>query len=173
MRLIEREGLADELLPAAADSAEVAGAAHVDHLARRDPRAAFQRHPVAIDPLGHALHDRIGGQRGAHRGVEPFGLDRLVALVERPDVGREMDVVGRPAMDDQRLDQPTVGGGDIAVEKRPEVVAADAVARFDQHDRHVGALRGERHRGESAGQPPTNDDQRRRTLHALAIGTSR
>ncbi len=57
-----------------------------------------------------------------------------------------------PAVSDERVDQPAIGGADIAVEEGPEMVAAEGLAAFDQQDIHFGAKPGAGECGQCAGE---------------------
>jgi hypothetical protein len=50
----------------------------------------------------------------------------------------KMDVIPWPARRDQRFDQRFAAGRDVAGEERPDVVAAEALAPFDQQQPQLG-----------------------------------
>ena len=62
-------------------------------------------------------------------------------------------------MRDQRVDQRPPVPGHVGIEERPEVVAADRHARFDQRDRDVGAMLRQRECAEATGQAAADDDE--------------
>ena len=98
--------------------------------APRWPRSAGRR-PARTSPGLGCAHPAAGRRTsggnpvGQHRG-EPLGGDAAVGRRQRPAVGREGHVVRRPAVADQRLDQPFVADGSTSRRERgPDVVAAD------------------------------------------------
>jgi hypothetical protein len=160
MRPIEAIFAPDELLPAKIEIAEVRCAARVDDAARLDLVAAEQRHEVVADLHHfHAGDPHRRRQPLAHRHVQPVRTDRVVPAAQLAAMVGEGDDVPVPMVRHQRLHQPAVGVGDIAVEERPQVVAAKRVARLDQHDRNVRPLFRHGQRQQAAREPAAGDDQ--------------
>ncbi len=98
-------------------------------------------------PLGQRRRDRFG---------ERFAGDALVPHAQPALVPGKADAVARPVMAHERRDEPAILLCDVAVEKGPDVIAADR-SRFDQPHVEVGPLRRERERRKAAGEPAADD----------------
>ncbi len=160
MRIGKAELAPEELLPAEIEPRQIARPACIDDAIGRD-LCPVREHYRGRRQLDHLVagHYRLRGKRGAHDGVEPLRFDRIIDTFERPAVGRKRDVIPRPAITDQRREDPAVRLGDVADEERPQMVATDRVARIDQSDVEPGTALCERERDEAARQAAADDRQ--------------
>src|SRR3546814_9595976 len=71
------------------------------------------------------------GQRRRDRFGERLAGDALIPHAQPPRVRREADVVARPVMAHERCDEPAILLRDVAVDKGPDMIAADR-PRLDQ-----------------------------------------
>src|SRR3546814_11993759 len=79
------------------------------------------------------------GKSGADFAIKRLGEDRVVTGCKRSAMIGKANVIAGPAMGDQRVHQPAVRGFDIAVEERPDVIAADRLAPLHPGDIEIGA----------------------------------
>ena len=106
-------------------------------------------------------------QPGADKAVEMTGADAVIAQFQRPPATGEPHVVRRPVFMDEGLDPLALFVGKIRVEKRPDVVAAEARLLFDQEEAEVGPPLGEGESAQATAQPASGYDQlQRRCAHA-------
>ena len=64
-----------------------------------------------------------------------------------------------PAMGDERINEPAVLRGHVAIEEGPDMIAADRRAAFDQPDTNIRPLSREGKRDQAAGQAAAKDRQ--------------
>jgi hypothetical protein len=70
---------------------------------------------------------------------------------------------------DERLDKPVILLGDVAVEERPDVIAAQRFVAFDQGELHLRPPLRQSEGDEPAGQASAQDRQRRARSHAPGL----
>ena len=88
-------------------------------------------------------------------------LDSIHAIIGRgqiPTIAGKINMMTlRPAMRDQRIDQPAIGGGDVAVEEGPDMVSAGALPLFDQQQPNLRAQGGKGKRDQPPGKAPADN----------------
>ena len=90
--------------------------------------------------------------------VETGGGDAVIGRVELPPIaGKAHFMPLRPAAADQRIDQPAVARIDIAVEKGPDMIAADMIGLLDQQDARARPPLGKGKRDQPPGKAPADN----------------
>ena len=147
------------------DAAQIAFKTTRDFLAANEGHPVDrQRNDIGFCAILFRAEDR------SHQGVQLGRVDAVVAEAESPLPSWKAHLMARPATGPKRLDQRHALLVDITVEKRPDMIAAERGAAFQQQERKVRPGLGQRQRGECTRQPASDDDQRIASLHRLAIG---
>lgn len=149
---MQAQGLADEFLPAAAQGGKIAAPSGVEHGLGADDSAVGQGDAGGRQPGGLRA-----GQHGIAKplpdmGVEPRRGNAIIRHGKLAAVAGEADLIAlRPAMGDQRFDQPAIPRIHVAVEEGPDMIAAQPVAAFQQTQGHIRTARRKGERGQAAG----------------------
>ena len=72
---------------------------------------------LGVAAAARAREDAIGGEHGAHRGIEALAFDRAIIMRQPASMRGEADIIARPAVGNEGLDQRRIFGRDIAFEE--------------------------------------------------------
>src|SRR3546814_7373357 len=108
------------------------------------------------------------GKSGADFAIKRLGEDRVVTGCKRSAMIGKANVIAGPAMGDQRVHQPAVRGFYIAVEERPDVIAADRLAPLHHGDIEIGAHAAECQRHQPRRQSATRKNEIMVDIHHRA-----
>ena len=153
---------ADEFLAAEVQAIHGADAARIDHRIGIDPFAPVEddgRRANRDDPTTELI--LLGTEDSPRSRIERGRLDTVVADRDRPLPTRKANFMIGPM---RRLDvrnDPAISLCDIGVEKRPDMIAAEALAFLNEDEFNVWAPPRKRQSGKAARKAAASDDQAR------------